>query len=114
MAFCVRAGLTAYVCKDLPRGMGAVMTISLCWMSSIKLVHLMLMPEEDVRVCPSSDLLSFMHSLTCNTRQRRSLTLTEYAKKFLWFLFPVSENPRPRKGMEWAKHVGTPDTDIPI
>lgn len=76
--------MTAYVCKDLPIGsVSTMMTTSLCWMASIRLTHLMLLPDEE----------------------RQALTLRDYAAKFLWFVFPVLKNPTPREGTQWLGHV---------
>lgn len=42
------AAFVWYVCKDLAPGTVATMLIGLCWLTSIRFIHLMTMPEEDV------------------------------------------------------------------
>jgi len=65
--------------------MGSVMTTSLYWMSSIKLVSLMMRPK----------------------KEREELSLLSFAKHFLWFAFPINERKEPpRPALDLALYVG--------
>src|SRR4051812_18423181 len=67
--------LTYMGCKDIQPGFfSGMLRTSLYWMTSIRLIDLMMRPDDE----------------------RKSMRFTDYVKKFTYFLLPVSANPNPR------------------